>query len=101
MRNGLKEHDNFLVYYLKKIEIYPFYEIYLQLHHFNLFELDKELISKRSKNIDHSWFVLIKLCCGIFVAKKNQGYDLRLLNQSLNDVTVFVDDPLRVSLLDA
>lgn len=63
--------------------------------------MDKELIPKRPKDVDHSLFVLIELGCGIFVAEKNQSDDFGLLNQSLDDVTVFVYNPLGVSLLDA
>jgi hypothetical protein len=76
MRNRLKEHNDLSVNYFKKIEINPFYEIYLKFYHFNLIKLDKKLISKRPKDINHALLVLIKLRCGVFIAKKNQSYDL-------------------------
>lgn len=55
-------------------------------------KLREESIIERPEDIDHVFLVFIEPLPSILVAEENEGEDLGLFDQPLDDVAIFVDD---------
>jgi hypothetical protein len=97
--DGLEEADDFPVDDFELVEVEGGDELLLEVGDDQFSELREQLVLQRAENVHHVLLVLVEPLPRLLVAEEDERQDLRLLDQSLDYVAVFVDDALGVRLL--
>lgn len=89
-----EEDNNVLIYDIEVGQIDPAHELLLQLIHSDVSKLSEQLVLQGAEDVYHIFLVLVESLSKLFVTKQNERSDFGLLDQSLDDVAVFVNDLL-------